>query len=82
MFVQFSIKTVPRPEEVDPNIDHATESTIYDEGTSAQFNRDYILALETELELKRTFTIPGQEYQVVLRAHNMHNENDSAILIW
>lgn len=46
------------------------------------FSAQYILPTETELELKRIFTEPGVDYQVVMIASNMHNEDDMANMTW
>ena len=38
--------------------------------------------METTLEIKRKFAVPGIEYKLVLYSYNMHNEDDFAKLTW
>ena len=70
----------PRPEETG-GAAAATDTFTEDEGTST-YSAQYTLALETEILMKRTFTAPGTEYLLIMRAENMHNENDTALMTW
>ncbi len=38
--------------------------------------------VETELELRRTFSQPGKTYEVRMTAENMHMEGDIATMTW
>ena len=53
-----------------------------EEGTNNVYQKTYILPLVTELEIRRTFTEPGMSHTLVMKAHNMHNEDDTATFTW
>ncbi len=73
----------PRPSEVEGSTVAKEQKTFEQtEGTDALYSRIYTLPVTTELQLKRTFTQPGQTYKVILFAENMHNEEDVAIMEW
>ena len=52
------------------------------EGTSNVYEKEFHLPEETELEIRRTFSTPGQEFTLVLTANNMHNPEDSSRMVW
>ena len=54
---------MPRPEEQGGTL--ATNTYTYTHG-GFTYTKTYILPLETELILKRTFDKPGQEYRLAL----------------
>ena len=70
---------MPRPEEQGGTL--ATNTYTYTHG-GFTYTKTYILPLETELVLKRTFDKPGQTYRVVMNSKNMHNELDTAVMEW
>ncbi|XP_059083429.1 uncharacterized protein LOC131880752, partial [Tigriopus californicus] len=73
---------LPRPTEVEnTNVTQKVNNATQTEGGTT-FSAQYILPTETELELKRTFTVPGVDYRVVMIASNMHNEDDMANMTW
>lgn len=73
---------LPRPTEVEnTNVTQKVNNATQTEGGTT-FSAQYILPTETELELKRIFTEPGVDYQVVMIASNMHNEDDMANMTW
>ena len=53
-----------------------------EEGTNNVYQKTYILPLVTELEIKRTFIEPGMSHSLVMKAQNMHNEDDTATFTW
>ena len=72
--------TDPRPEEVSNSmVEHTFSET---EGTDNTFEKQYILPLATAFELKRTFTQPGVELELMLTSSNMHDEDDNAVMFW
>ena len=54
---------MPRPEEQGGTL--ATDTYTYTHG-GFTYTKTYILPLETELILKRTFDKPGQEYRLAM----------------
>jgi hypothetical protein len=58
------------------------ESSVSQEGAQEQFNKEFIKPLPTELEMTRTFTVPGLRYQIEMQAENMHNPDDLATMTW
>ena len=70
---------LPRPEELGGTL--ATSTYTYTHG-GFTYEKTYILPLETELVLKRTFDKPGQIFRVVMNSKNMHNEEDRAVMEW
>lgn len=68
----------PGPRLEEANVHNFTE----EEGTSYVYSKEYVLPLETDLELTRGFTQPGITYIVTMTATNMHNQDDSAKMTW
>lgn len=74
---------VPRPSEVEGStVSKETETFSETEGTSNVYVKEYVSPLQTDLELKRTFSIAGKSYKIVLIANNMHNQEDNAKMTW
>ena len=74
---------MPRPEETEFNNATASQGTsIIQEGSAEQENKQYIKPLPTELEIARTFTVPGTRYSLKMTAENMHNPDDFLEAIW
>ncbi len=80
-FYQLTI-TDPRPTEVEGATATKPVSVFNHEEGSTLYSREFIMPLETDLQLKRTFAVVGQEYKILLRADNMHNEEDFALMEW
>ena len=76
----FLTSLVERPE--DAGIAAQDTATVTEGSVSIQ--QTYVLPVITELEIKRTFTVPGVEYTLRLEAYNMHvpEELDFVVLEW
>ncbi len=69
-------------EEIHGNATSLTGDSEEAEGTETLYSNSFIKPLPTEVEIKRTFTEPGVEYQLELMAENMHNSEDYVYMSW